>query len=761
MIGSDPNPSFAFRLAAHRGRTRIDSLDLAADPGTAVTADFAGAQWTLLTEVTDLDSGGRRLRFEARITRGRAEGVSAGLVLPLAPWSMENYVLIPGAVYAGNRFDALRRPYSPAIRDIGQRGDLLKLDIGDIPRLSLGTGRSHLDQTSLDASVPAVGIRFADRATGWLLLTPRTSAGQAIGLEIIENGARDAAELILLCPGFLHPLAGEADSPPAIGDLAGAHKHPENPRPTDLETGDAIGFEVEWHEFPCPDVPALFAEVFARRTTMFPEANRESPDILPFSAAWDLLEAKHNAQNWNGAAGLYQVGLPWLAKKDSDQASQFWQNGWCGGGIASFALGCSGTAASRECAERNVSFLLREGLAPSGLFKAVMAPNGEWQGDGGNTSGFGSPLSLTRRQGDSLLFVLRHLHHLGPQAPAEWQQASRRCANALCDFWDREGEFGFLIDYENASVAVRGSTSGALIPAALALASQIFEEPRFLETALAAAAHYRDHGLAWGVTTGGPGDAVQAPDGESIFALIESFIALYEITGQPEWREAAVRACHQAASWVISFPLEFPPGSALGQLSIDARGTMIANAQNKCGVPGICTLSGEGIFRTFRATGDTTLLDLLREIAHALPQFVSRDDRPIPARITWGHPMSELPTGWICERVNLTPSWPEPLGEQAAYSCWCEVAMMLTWCDLPGVYAQPDTGLIRRLDHVRADWSVGKRTALRLTNSTPFPARVRVMTETRADSVLPLGPNFALSLPVVEIPAGGQTVFPL
>ncbi|MGF1656401.1 MAG: hypothetical protein ACFCU3_05410 [Verrucomicrobiales bacterium] len=180
---------------------------------------------------------------------------------------------------------------------------------------------------------------------------------------------------------------------------------------------------------------------------------------------------------------------------------------------------------------------------------------------------------------------------------------------------------------------------------------------------------------------------------------------------------------------------------------------MIANAQNKCGVPGICTLSGQGILRTFRATGDVRLLDLLRDIAHALPQFVSRPDHRIPTLITWAHPHAELPVGWMCERVNVTPSWAEPLGEQAAYSCWCEVAMILTWCDLPGVYAQPDTGLIRCLDHVRASWTNASRTALRLENPTAFPARVRIQVETSVDACAQILPvNFAATLPQVTIP---------
>ncbi len=758
------NTTLLFRLATHDDRrVRLQTHDITVTPNTDTRTEFAGARWLLRLDLKETAPGVRLARFTATIEEGCAEQVAAGLVWSCKPWSVENYVLIPGAAYAGNRFDAKRRPYPPKIRDIGQRPGELRLDIGDIPRLSDRPGRSHLDQTSLDAATPALGVRCAATRSALLLLTPRTSGGHAIGLEVMESEARDSAELILLCPGFLHPF-GEDDPMGSIGNQTAGHRHPENPRPATLRAGESLGFAFEWHEFPCPDVHALFDRLFEHRTAMFPEVSRPLPDILPFSEAWRFLEKKHNAQNWNEAAGLYQVGIPWSADKHCDQPSQFWQNGWCGGGIAAFAFDHSGEEIASERATRNLDFLLTQGIGSSGLFKAVMSSKGVWKGDGSGMGGEGQSWVLTRRQGDTLFFVLRHFllrQKRGQSLQPAWLDAARRCANTLCDIWEREGSFGFLMDYEKGCVAIHGSTSGALIPAALVHASEFFDEPRFLAVARAAAAHCRDHDLAWGVTTGGPGDALQAPDGESIFGLIESFIALHHATRESGWLEAAVHACHQAASWTISFPVVFPSGSALAEVGMDARGTMVANAQNKCGVPGICTLSGDGVFKTFRATGDVRLLDLIREIAHSLPQFVSRPDRPIPTRITWGHPLPTLPEGWMCERVNITPSWPEPLGEQAAYSCWCEVAMMLTWCELPGIYAQPDTGLIRCLDHVQAEWSDATRTALRISNPTAFPARVRVMIETSAATAQALSPNFADHLPITEIPPGQDARFPL
>jgi hypothetical protein len=123
--------------------------------------------------------------------------------------------------------------------------------------------------------------------------------------------------------------------------------------------------------------------------------------------------------------------------------------------------------------------------------------------------------------------------------------------------------------------------------------------------------------------------------------------------------------------------------------------------------------------------------------------------------------MRTLKSGWICERVNTTPSWPEPIGEQAAYSCWSEVAMMLTCTDLPGIYIQPDTGLIRCLDHVEACWESAARQILVVKNPTRFPATVRLFVEDSGQTFQQLPVNFAEHLPGIAIPKGGVVRLPV
>jgi hypothetical protein len=134
---------------------------------------------------------------------------------------------------------------------------------------------------------------------------------------------------------------------------------------------------------------------------------------------------------------------------------------------------------------------------------------------------------------------------------------------------------------------------------------------------------------------------------------------------------------------------------------------------------------------------------------------MGRDDKRIPTRLPWGRKgISELPTGWICERVNVT-QWGEAIGEISAYSCWCEIAMMLTWADIPGIYLQPDTRVLAVCDHVEVEplEQAGQLTALKVHNPTRFPARVKYLIETAAQAAQPRPINFAAELPTLSIPA--------
>lgn len=754
---SPPRFAAGFFIRSHDGRRTASETIWAIPVDGKLAGEITGCRWEAqITAAAAGEGEGCDVAVEFRVISGVIESGAVGIRWEDAAWSTENYVLVPGAVYRGNRFSALERPYPPAARDIGQRRGALVCDISDIPRLNEGEGSSHLDQTSLDAAVPGLGVYFPRAGECFLLLTRQLAErGFCHGYEVVENEDRSRAALYWSVPGFAHEPGGSEEDPAAMGTAARAASHPENGRPVTLRAGESLHWQgrIIWR--PAGSVHDLFRLVFEQRG--YAAAGEPEPgEVLPFSAAKDMIVRKYEADNWDESHGLYKVGLPWLPRQDS----QFWQNGWLGGGIPILPLAADGDGCRLPRVLRNLGFLLGDGVSARGFFKAIMSPEGRWAGDGfADWDGGPEPWSLARRTGDGLFFAVRllmFLEQIGVAVPDAWRETISRVSAALCDLWRREGDWGFLIDYESAELVVRGSTSGALIPGALVLASRFLGNRELLSVAAEAAASFCQHDLHSAVTVGGPGDAVQAPDSESVCALLESLVLLHEETGDRRWLTWAEQAAWQAASWVISHKHVFPAQSALGRLGMDVRGTIFANAQNKCAVPGICTLSGEGIFRLFRATGDRGILDLIRSIAHAIPQFVSTSRRPIPARIGWGHPgKSHLPEGWICERVNTTPWWGEPLGEQAAYSCWCEVAMLLTWNDLPGVYAQPDSGVIANFDHVRASWSTAERTSLTISNPTAYPARVKIFSETAGEArSTPLPVNHGMMLEAHAIPAG-------
>jgi hypothetical protein len=147
-----------------------------------------------------------------------------------------------------------------------------------------------------------------------------------------------------------------------------------------------------------------------------------------------------------------------------------------------------------------------------------------------------------------------------------------------------------------------------------------------------------------------------------------------------------------------------------------------ANTQNKHSAPGLCTFSGLALLKLFRATGDRLPLELLRDIAFGLPQYL-----PHPLR-----PLGDSVVGHMCERVNMT-DWEgvDRIGETLRMTTWAETSLLLTTVEIPGLYVQPDTSLVVAFDHVTAEILEDSPAALttRITNPTPAPCRLTILCE--------------------------------
>lgn len=728
-------PPCQARLHQHQGVKTLASHNL---PASADRHALAGAVWKIALSESDTDSF-RDLTLRAEVLECSAQQVSLSLDFDVPDWSEDVYVLCPGAVYNGNRFPAVPDTYPPLPPPRGADDPDQRPRITRVPRLSADPGPSRIAIPSSDPAVPGMGFWFPEQKKGLWILTPERNTLGLFGYTLEENDARDQAVLRIQSP-CVREHAYETNN-----DLGPSPDHA-----ADLKPGDVVEIHARVYCFDCASVQDLYEALVPLRNALVPEPRRRCD--IPLSAVWEIQEEKFNRENWMEDRGFYAVGVEPMR---SQSIHQEWQAGWVGGMIHTHALWLHGSELSRERVRHNFDFLTEKGQAPSGFYYGVIH-KGRVIGD--NFRDDDAPWHLLRKSADVLFYGLSTLAAM-PDADIKpaWLDCFRKCADAFVRLWDTYGQFGQFVDHNTGELLVSGSLSAGIAPAALVLAARRFpaRAPEYLRVAVAAAEHYDRDYLQQGLTNGGPGEIAQCPDSESAAGFLESLATLAEETGEYRWAEAARRCAVQASTWVFSYDATFPPESTFGKLDMLSAGTVLANAQNKHSAPGICTHSGLSLLRLHRLTGEDFFMDLLRDIARSLPQYMSRADRPIAWKIPYNPPESpdirHLKPGWMCERVNVTQWGPTELaGEVFYYSCWSEASLALTCAELPGVYARTDTGRIWCLDAVEAEWTDETRTTLTLRNPTQWPARVRVWIEddtTRKSQEL-------------DIPAGGTSICP-
>jgi hypothetical protein len=288
-----------------------------------------------------------------------------------------------------------------------------------------------------------------------------------------------------------------------------------------------------------------------------------------------------------------------------------------------------------------------------------------------------------------------------------------------------------------------------MAPAALAHAAAYFKEPSYLQIAEESALHYFERFVQVGLTCGGPGDALQSPDSESAAALLESFVTLYEATRDRAWIARARAAAHLLASWVISY--DAPPSGrgCAPPRSIRATGAVFTDAQSRRGAPGYVLSSGSALFRLYRATGDVALLELLRDTAHNLSQYLPLAEGTDSPAGAGGRDSGDCAradsSNWLVENGGVVP----------AAGLYDAIAL-LTYTELPSVYAQTDTGFVFAFDEVeaRVKERLGGRLVVALRNPTAVEATVRLSAEGADDAALPLRPEAILGAPTAVVPPG-------
>ena len=661
--------------------------------------------------------------------------VTAHLVaLDFRVWSRNNYVVFPGACYAGNRFQSRRTAaYPPLLTERADIGPHVPPIVPDIPHLSVGDGPSSISMEATDLATPAVGIFIPGSRLGVIVMTELETPDGRRTLAVEENADRSRGSLVVATRTM-------------SGDLAALHwrnaKRGVAPR-----ASGAMRLAPRVHVFDCADIPALHERLFALRKDV--TGRTALVNELPFSAAFARHEQRAVAR-WVEKPGFLAVG-----DRSSPQAT--WQTGWCGGLMTTLPLLAAGGKLSRERAAATIAFALDGGQTLSGFFHGVS--DGKTWSEDGFAYKHARRWHLVRRTAEALTFLVKQLSLLErrPELRAgakseRWTEAARSAADALVKLWDRYKQLGQFVDIDSGELIVGGSTSAGLAPAGLALAAAHLKEPRYLQAARAIGDHYYDRFVRVGLTCGGPGDALQAPDSESAAALLDSFMTLYEATRERIWIDRARAAAHLLASWVIAYDT---PAATSACMASNARaaGGVLWSAAARRGSPGVLLSSGDGLLRLYRETGDVALLELLRDTVHNLGQYLppAAGAAPAPGRV-------EGP----CPRTN-TDRWLDPGGGVVPVDGVFDAIALLSYTEVPGIYVRVDTGFVFVFDHVtaRIKERAPGRMVLTVANPTRDEATVRILAEAAAGAAEPLRPGAVVDGQTAVVPAGGSVQVPV
>ena len=586
------------------------------------------------------------------------EEASFFLDIDFPEWEEDCYVLIPACAYNGNRFKSVERSYPPMYLadEVGEKAEP-QIMCG-IPSLGKD-GKGKLECSVADAASPIIGIFNRKAKNAFFLFTEQQIKDKNIGYSIVNGkitiqfpARREYAYRFHLKPDY-NPDSGIA-----------------------VESGEVISTKVLIRSYPCENIAGFYEIFFNVRKLLLSDPRPENgytPEL------WRVMEAHFNDHNYSGK---YYGNTLWIT----------WQTGWTGGGMSSYPLYMLGDKRSKERAIQTLDFMTSF-ISPSGLIYSTVYAGEEIRDDsqyreirGNKTRSQYAHMQgahLVRRSGDILIFLIKQLKSPMP-VKQKWIDAARGVANAMVQVFKKYGTFGQFIHQDTLEMLYSQSASGASVIGGLAMAADYFKNDEYMEVAKAAGEFYYQKFVTEGITSGGPGDAMTAPDSESSYAFVESYVILYELTGEEKWLKYSKDAANIFSSWVMTYAFKFPSDKEFSILGINTVGSVFANVQNKHSAPGICTFSGDTLYRLYKHTGEEKYLELIKDIAYFMPQCISRDERPI---YDWDHkhgdPKGRLPAGYICERVN-TSDWEYDFSVGGVFnvSCWCETSVALTFLEL-------------------------------------------------------------------------------
>ncbi|MRX46925.1 hypothetical protein [Pedobacter puniceum] len=681
--------------------------------GLDTIINWADTKWQISfsKELNKSKSDSENFKLKVTCLSDNVNQVSVSLEWQQYNWDAKNFVLMPGAVYNGNKFLARKIPYSPRILLPQDAGLDAPIVISDVPRLNLEEGFSRIQERSGGMSFPCIAFLDTLNNRSRFLIAEQGNELGDYGFEIEENRSRAVAYLRVSSPLVreLHRYS-----------IGNTHT-PSYDKGHVFKKGESIQIKAQLYTLPASNIKSFYQNYFNIHQQVLKTAQPVRLD-LPLSKAYSLIEKKYNQFNWNANQQFYGI--------DSHTGNKKWKPGWVGGQITAYAL-TFGADTTRNRIIKENNWFFPAGISPSGFFYERCEDGIKWIS--GDPSKFHTKnWHLIRSSSDALYYTFKQLELLKkdksiPQNDFnKWVKGAKTVSDAFVRNWKRYGQWGQFVDSENGVIVVGGSASAAITPAALVYASSWFADTVYLNVAKQSARYYYQEFIKKGITTGGPGDALQSPDSESCFGLIESFMTLYDCTKEKEWITYAEETVNQFSTWVMPYSFQFPKGTLMHQLGVSTVGTVWANVQNKHAAPGICTASGLALLKLYQVTKKEEYLLLLKLITQSALQYVSHPDKPI----------AKQPFGFVDERISTT-DWYEGIGEIEGLSTWAEVAILLMGAELPSVFI--DQNRLYVFDHVEAELqTTAGKGVLEIRNPTNYEAKVKIsIGQLKSNEILP------------------------
>jgi len=667
------------------------------------------------------------LKVTFQLQNGTVKETAVSAVFDFSQWNTRNYVMIPAIIYNGNRYRTIGNGYMPNYPKDMYYNPNVPLTFSNDPQLSPDSSKpSLIDLQTGNMATPAVCFYSPSLKKGFILLTEQQTRLGNSGILVRESSDRSVSSIQVSAPSVRKLRAG-------FGDFA-----PSGDKAADWKKGDEVTLNFKLYSFSAKSIPDLLTKFMEVRKNLSGENNPRN--LIPMSKQLELA---------TGITSSRWVEVP-VGKYYAPENGNDFQLGWVSGMMNTFPMLTLKDAKEKERVGIEFDFIIDKLQGKSGYFYGGITADGKIRPEKQNEA-YPQIQVMVRKNCDALLWMTKHLMlykelGYGNEIKPKWEESTRKLAQAFVNTWKKNGEFGQYIVPETGEIAVFNSTAGAIAPAGLAVASVYFKNNEFLNVAKESAAYYYKRDVEkQGLTTGHCGDISQDADSESCFGFLESLMALYSVTKDTAWLEKAKVQAALCSTWVFSYDPIFPVESQIGKLKSNMAGAVWASTQNKHAAPGICTASGDYLFKMYRATGDKKYADLIRDIQHANVEAI---DMP-------GHRTTNHGFGTEMERIQLSDA--EGKSTIGNYyntrNSWCETNGAFMALELPGIYVQTDTQKIYVFDHVEASL---KGNVLTIKNNTVHDAKVAVFIETSKLAQIPMSYVAFTKWPKVEVKAGKE-----